>query len=977
MVAPVWTNGVGFLGTLTERRVMSATVQADGANINYSLISGSLPPGLHLNTAGVIIGTPVSVPKATDYNFVVRATNQDGKTDNTFRFSVTGPSEPFWATPAGMLAIGPDGEYYTLNKEYVDYTLRAETDVLAPGNSLKYYIGDRDGQLPPGLKLGQDGRITGIVNDTLTVDSSVSITGGYDSEFYDRYPYEHGVLTQNVSDLATQETISKTYQFFVSVTDGIVTSRRLFSIKVSDPSSLRADTTYFSVDSVTLDISAGYLLAPIWQSKYGDRLPKVSNLGTVRAGRNQVLSLYTYDPYPKTGPYFYDWNTAKINPDIKLVTDSHINPAGLPSKNLIGNIALYYKDADIIPAKGMRIKLNESIPNLDNTIYTVTGVVKLTEKTGYLNLDQPLSQQIPDSKTFYVGTTSEHPPGLNLDTTSGTLYGDLNYQPSFSTSYRFTVQTIKIDQGLGTITLYDAIGDTPTQIVGKIFSASTGTVFNDLPDPQTYAGRTGDIVLINKTPNVVNPHLLPLMGGTNAAYVYAANHYNVVQTKPNTDNRYVVLVEKGHYPEPAVGWSIGNQTITTRISAVEDFDQFWQLTVDNQLIVDAYLTYWTLTDRTNPYWGYLGEVVIAKQVFSLTILGEITSSIQFTGPSNLGTLIPGQDSELYIQAVNTNTNYTIEYELVGGKLPPGLTLNSDGTVQGRPAYKKQTYLDLATDGLNSITFDGGLTSIDKAWKFTVRASDVYRLSATDREFSIYVNEDSLLEYTRFYVKPYMSKAKRATYQNFITDPIIFDPVLIYRPYDPAFGVQHSIKMIIETGIEKVDINLYATAMQQYFQRKQFYFGEVKSIMAQDSAGNNIYELIYAEIVDNLMVDKSTSAPVSYTYDGQSHTYYPSAVSSWQYQFETLDVEGTTISVDERLQPKYMTTLQADTGIPLGFVKAVPICYTIPGGGAKILSRIKSNGIDLNQFNFDIDRIIIETTKETAQTNWVMYPTSMN
>jgi hypothetical protein len=74
----------------------------------------------------------------------------------------------------------------------------------------------------------------------------------------------------------------------------------------------------------------------------------------------------------------------------------------------------------------------------------------------------------------------------------------------------------------------------------------------------------------------------------------------------------------------------------------------------------------------------------------------------------------------------------------------------------------------------------------------------------------------------------------------------------------------------------------------------------------------------------------------------------------------------------------MTTLNSDTGVPLGFVKAMPICYTIPGGSTKILSRLanalSTGAWDFKQIHFDTDRIVVETTQETGQTGWLLYPT---
>ena len=214
-----------------------------------------------------------------------------------------------------------------------------------------------------------------------------------------------------------------------------------------------------------------------------------------------------------------------------------------------------------------------------------------------------------------------------------------------------------------------------------------------------------------------------------------------------------------------------------------------------------------------------------------------------------------------------------------------------------------------------------------------------------------------------YVKPFLPREKRNSYRDFVSDSLIFDPVLIYRPFDPEFGIQGQIKMLLETGIEKVDLDLYAEAMTQYFYRKRFYFGEVKSILAQDQNGTDVYEIIYVDIIDDQMIGSD---------------YVGVSVENMQNQLEAVTIDGNTVMVDERLQPKYMTTLDADTGVPLGFIKAVPICYTIPGGALKILSRI-NNAINTEQFNFnnynfDTDRIVIETVKGTEQTGWLAYPT---
>jgi hypothetical protein len=979
MTAPVWITSAGFLGTLTERRTVSIPVIATGTNIIYSIISGQLPSGLYLNTStGVILGTPVSVSLDVNSKFVVRAQNNAGLADRTFTFTTTGPTEPLWVTPVGSLPVGLNGEYYAINREYVDYSFRAETDILATGKKLKYFIGDNDGNLPPGLTLTQDGKLLGYIKDSLVIDVDASLNGGYDLDPYDRYPYEYGTMDVNVVDTARPQNIKKIYQFYVTVTDGVVSSRRQFNIEVINPDTLRADTSFIQIDSVIFDASAGYLLAPIWQSKYGDKLPAVSNLGSFRAGRQQILTIYDFDPYPEDGPTVFDWSTLAVNPDIKLVTDGRVNPAGLPSKNLKGQNAIYFKNATVFPVKGMQIRLNEYIPNTDSTTYTITGVIKLTETSGIININQPLAQQIPDSRIFYAGTESRHPPGMNLDPMTGNLYGKLAYQPAYSSNYRFTVKSVKIDQSTGKTTLFNATGGNELRIVGKIYKTLTKV-------RQSATGSTGSSILTLANTDGITPGMTVtgsdgLYGPDSTTNVSSVSSpTQVILTDPNkgqVKSSSVISFTEIDIDPPegddglpyasSYTGRAGDVILLSKTPAV-DVDALYPL-------MDGTSRAYVFTGGATPYWADLGQTVTSSQIYLLSILGEIPSSIKFVTPSSLGSLTPGEISELVVTAVNTNTDYAVQYDLISGQLPDGLSLNTDGTIQGRLEYRGQTYFDFtATNSL--VTFDQNSTTIDKKWYFTVRASDVYRLSAVEQEFSITVNQDALTEYTRMYVKPFLTREKRNAYRDFVTDPIIFDSALIYRPDDPEFGIQPAIKMVIESGIEKINIDDYVPAMQQYFSRKRFYFGQVKSILAQDNKGKNIYELIYVDIIDDQM--SGGVAAGSFAVDG--HPYYPATVAGMQHRLQTIQLTDSIISVNERLQPKYMTTLQADTGVPLGFVKAVPICYTVPGGGTKILSRINNalstGAFDFKQFDFDTDRVVIETTRDTEQTGWLAYPTS--
>jgi hypothetical protein len=597
-----------------------------------------------------------------------------------------------------------------VNGQYIDYQLRAEYDKLPVGQKLRDYIEDLDGSLPPGIDLDEDGRLYGQVTDKLKLLYKSASKGGYDIETYDNYPYDH--VTVAASQLGTTARfIAKLYQFYVSVTDGVSISKRLFKIRVEDTGSLRVDNTYIDVDTTEYLADAGYLLSPQWLTP--------ANLGVVRANNKQVIKLDVYDFNPFYGPKRYDWDTPTVNQD---------------------------------------------------------------------------------------GTPSIHPPNFELDTSSGMLYATLPYQPAYSKSYKFTVLVIKKD----------------------------------------------------------------------------------------------------------------NQTLEE-----------------------------TATART----------------FTLTIKGDVESTIEFVTDLEVGELQIGYQSELSITAKHLQSNYGVQYRLVDGTLPSGLTLLKDGSISGKINYDTQTTIDYYK---TLTTFDGGLTTIDKKWYFTVEASDVYQQSAIEKEFYIKIVERSSRKFTRIYAEPLVSKTLRQKYVDFVTDSYTFDRSLIYRLDDPEFGLQEKIKLFFEHGIEQIKLQNYSDAIRKYFYRKKFYFGEVKYNRANDQDGNHVYDIVYVEIIDPL---EGIKGPVTVG----NQTIYPNSVANMRNQLEIVRSNGDPIETDEYMMPRFMRTIQSDTGSPLGFILAAPLCYALPGKGDTIVKRIKLADFDFKLINFEIDRLVVEDNLTNSGAKYLLFP----
>jgi hypothetical protein len=331
--------------------------------------------------------------------------------------------------------------------------------------------------------------------------------------------------------------------------------------------------------------------------------------------------------------------------------------------------------------------------------------------------------------------------------------------------------------------------------------------------------------------------------------------------------------------------------------------------------------------------------------YSLSVKGEVENTIEWVTASNLGTIETGIVSELGVVARPLYSEYTIKYALTSGKLPPGLTLTTDGSISGR--------VDYGTTG----------TTV-----FTVLAKDVYGLSAVSREFNLTVTpETTSTQYTEIYYRPFLSLEKRRAYQTFVSNTFTFDPKLLYRYYDPNFGVQHNIKMVLEFGIERVDLEQYVPALSQNFYRKRIYFGDIKTAVARDSTGTVVYEVVYVDAVDN-----ASGVPMSITSVGV--TYYPASIENQRTRLQQLTLDdGSSIGINEYNQPVYMRTAQSGSYLPPYYMSVIPICYALPGQGTRIASRIRLSGFDFKLLDFEVNRVIVEKSKDSSSAKYLIFP----
>lgn len=601
------------------------------------------------------------------------------------------------------------------------------------------------------------------------------------------------------------------------------------------------------------------------------------------------------------------------------------------------------------------------------------------------------------------GTASITPPGLRLDGNTGELAGIVPYQPSVTREYKFTVKATRYTGP-----------DNRTPITIKIFetvnSGATGTM--------SISGELRPItdVKIYKDTNL--PVLL------NQTFTIKGTTYRIIQVNDSNLSHDVIRLSK-----PLVSFLAKDSEYT-----------------DNILTGTATL-----------------NVADKRKTFTVKLLGEVDSTITWLSNSNLGIINANLTSVFNIEAVTSVPDAILRYSLISGRLPPGLRLALDGEIFGkvqqfgenyyRSIWKSNrtynandivkvgnekykclithvsagTFLQdaakwedyefavsgLTTFDISEVTFDGDTTSIDKIYTFTAQAEDRFGFSAVTRTFSINVNDPDDFTYSNLSVKPFLKQDQKFIYNSFVSDPIVFDPSVIYRPNDTEFGVQTQVKMLVYAGIETTDIAQYVAASAKNHRRKTFKFGQVRTAVAKLPGTNNIvYEVVYVEVIDpadspngivknNINIKTKNHRIINDTnYDLRNNSF--SSVDPANNRFRpitnSIKIDSDALQISENLQnkkyisnltnmrnniaavgvsdidflPLWMRTPQQNNIEALGYVPAVVLAYCKPGTGESLLLNVKNSNFDFTQINFDVDRYVIDSTKGNSNEQYILF-----
>jgi len=978
-------------------------------DIFIDVISGNMPPGLRIENHS-IIGTPYEVVENTEFKFVLRASNLDGISDRTFLITVQGPDAPRWSpAPSDTAYTLPVG---TSGKRVITATRRLVREALKE-DTIIYVSSSR------GIRLGS----------TISIDSYTT-------------PFVNGTIVNSI-DLVNRK------------------------IRLSHP--ITRDLTFqITVNQSLLVVGTTYKIKTIGTTNWSD----------IGAGKNPVVgTIFVYNGLDITGANgtVYETRIPELTFSYKedhtnlfVLDNSQIDYqlSAIDNDTATGTRLTYY-----IPPRGGSLPPGITLTSSGRLIGFTDAILSTLQGNDSGFYDEDRYDEEPydfgerptngyedflyDNVRYDYSDPVRTPKKLNryyefvVRASDGAYYSDKKFRIFVVGDDLFRSDTTVMHSGSTVYTADIAYLRKPIWItapnLGRKRANNYITIFLDVFDPATLQGTIGYLYVKNPNVNDGNITSEGRIAGLPPGMMLdqiTGEIYGSVPQQPAITRTYEFTIMAIRY-DPFDNSSI-KRTTTTSTSLRGNV-----LTLDSTIGIRVgslvtsvgttnYVGQGTIVIEVNPIKKTVTLsqgvsilvpvgisfiftfIVSSTRTFTIDLMGDIESTIHFITDGDLGLIDANFVSTLAVEAVTSITSASLSYALVGGRLPPGITLVNDGTLQGKiNQFGTSTNPGLTIIDGNITSFDNHKTSLDREYLFTVEAKDQFTYSAVAKTFKIAVNTPNNKLYSNIYVKPFMKRDNRITVTSFLTDPGIFVREKIYRMGDPEFGIQTDLKMLLYPGIETKTAAQYASAFGRT-SWKRFRIGELKKAVGKKPGTNTvIYEVIYLQIIDNLenetssvpMTIKTKNIPFrtsinqgrrdtidSDIYDNNINKMSEDVLPRIMMQDRVISVDygGQLISDDfktifgnsvtnirkiisavgdteRNYLPLWMRTPQTRSGVEQGFTKAIPLCYCLPGEADYIILNIKNSKFDFTTIDLTIDRAIIDSVTGEYGDKYIAFP----
>lgn len=845
-----WFTSAGSIGVFSDQSAINyqfvATPSQPTNTVTYSQLNGILPIGtvnpVSISSTGLLSGTPDAINSSTTYEFTIRATEYAGATvvgfrDRTFTLEIEiGNPIPVFVTPSGSLFSTNDSEWQSFQIQYIN-----------PNTTFPVIIEVAIGSLPPGLEISPSGLIRGYalpptdgagtpINKTYTFTLQIYSSAGRTLSqfsitvnnqqlipgFIGRAP--NVLNTQPLSFLISDDDPYAPY--YLSSTDlGNYYQADEFIFKIigyNFDNGDQSDLTYIingpTGTTITSDV-AGWM--------YGN-LPTIG--ADVQTYNFTVSVQRTSNPTLSSDTFFLSLTViGDINTGITWVSGSDL---GTINNGAISDITLLATGGTGI---NYRIVGNDIQSNL-RTISS-TGTLFLTfgdigafvtgSSNGQTWTERP---SITSPVSFLYFTSSYYDPStqttllVGYNQTNSSIIGQvpdstLSYIPSAS-AISNPLRKIILNTGL-----YVAVGDNGTIATTTNFGVWTtietsGTTRN--LNGICYGG--GQYVVVGEGGTILTS--TDAVTWTLRPIQFTLGLKSVIWT----GTRYVAVGNLGLIltSVDAITW-----TIPQSFATAYNFNAIAINTVGDRMIAvadggDIVQSADGLT------WFPIQNLISTANLIDLVYDNINTFSFYMVGDAG-AVLIYDTDP------LSPTFNQLLSPTLT--KLPPDLTLLSTGEISGRLAFE-------STDAVVN-------AGTEKTYTLTIQAyySDFPEINSI-RAFTLTTLQKYYLPYDSIYIKALPSKNDRSKLSELLYNGNIIPEDLVYRSDDPYFGKATSVTYQHIYGIPSVAADdffqTYIDAVEINHYWRNITLGEIKTAVARGPDNNIIYEVVYSEIIDDLI-----------------------------------------------------------------------------------------------------------------------------
>jgi len=799
-----WETNAGSIGTYPAQVSMSFNVQASASTgytiTKYVFLSGSLPEGIQFRDDGKIYGTPDIVSSDITSTFVIRVFATGGSvtvvSDRTFTITITGAATPSFSIPSGSILQTLDSVWVEIPITYIN-----------PVSTNPVVIRILQGILPPGLEINDAGLIRGYPEPPLNL---VSLPLG-------------NTIAVAADQQTNYITVLSTANF--SVNRPIVFSGTSFG-------GISAGTTYYIKEivgstqiSISTSIGASTFNLTTENGNMDVTLPAVN-----RGDPEKKIYNFTVDLLSPKGNDRAVYSITVINQQLSIAEGGPALPEYTREPVLLNTRPPTYSIEDDSTNFGYYVLPLAGSVSPEGTTYTLTQQAYIGEFQSNNFFNFHLLGRDFDNKTITY-LISGLPVWATGDSQTGWIYGvpggfiAVNDIEEFSFTARVTKEIGGEPYNSPDFKFIFKIANGVTDKITWLSDSNLGILYNANISFKVVEAEADVPLLYELTPNSnpLPPNLELKSDGQITGIV--AYQPNDVFTLDNANTTFDFTV-RAYNPE------VLNTVTSDSIRAnVRYFINKLGSTSWSSIGAD-------LVDAGNFKIG--NNYLISNVGLDATQLIFIGANLIDAGNFSIG-------QEYIIQSLGNTSWNTIG-------VPDVAAINTIFTASGPGSGNGQAF---ETKFTSTGTGAGSSKAFDEIFIATGSANgtgsaNTY-LITSDQNFTLTINQHNNIPTDNLYIKCTPDANDRNIINNLLTDSNIIPSNYLYRPNDINFGKAKDVTFVHAYGIYSSNIDEYIEAVKKNHYWKDLTLGQIGTAIAKDENNDLIYEVVYSNIIDNLLV----------------------------------------------------------------------------------------------------------------------------